>query len=258
MKRKPYPSDLSDREWAVLAPFFPEPPTVERPRTHSWRELFNAMRYVARTGCAWRSLPHDLPHWMTVYTYFRQWRESGFLAQLHDVLRDAARRKAGRQAKPSADSRRANRQDGGKRGPRGYDAGKKMMGRKRHILVDTLGFIHYLYVTPADVLDRAAAYDLLEVALAGPDEAPVVFADGGYAGDLVDWANDVFGARLEIVRKLGEGFVVLAKRWIVERTFAWLMKQRRLRADYEALPETTETWIALIMLGLYTRRLAET
>lgn len=102
MKRKPYPTDLSDREWATLAPFFPEPPTTGRPRKHSWRELFNAMRYVLRTGCAWRQMPHDLPHWKTVYTYFSRWRDDGFLARLHDALRDAARQKIGRKTKPSA------------------------------------------------------------------------------------------------------------------------------------------------------------
>ena len=134
-----------------------------------------------------------------------------------------------------------------------------MTGRKRHIMVDTQGYLHYLYVTPADVQDRAAAYDLLEVALvAGPaGRKPVVFADGGYAGELVAWARETFGARVEIVKKLGEGFRVLAKRWIVERTFAWLMKQRRLRVDYEALPETTEAWTLLTMLNIYTRRLAK-
>lgn len=131
-----------------------------------------------------------------------------------------------------------------------------MTGRKRHIMVDTQGFMHYLYITPADVQDRAAAYDLLDVALAGPDRPQVVFADGGYAGDLERWAREVFGARFEIVKKLDEGFVVLAKRWIVERTFAWLMKQRRMRCDYEALTKTTETWIQFSMLGLYSRRLA--
>lgn len=260
--RQVYPTDLNDTEWQMIKQYLPGEATTGRPRKHSWREILNGIFYILRSGGAWRMMPHDLPPWKTVYHYFRLWRTEGMWEALNTVLREAVRIKAGKAAEPSAaiiDSQSAKTVEGGEE--RGYDAGKKVNGRKRHLLVDTLGLILLVTVTAGNIQDREGAKLLLRLLLArisGWCRLQLFWADGGYRGSLIDWVTHNFGWTLQIVDKLGDqrGFQVLPKRWIVERTFSWLNRQRRLGKDYERLPQTSEAFIYVAMIRLMLKRLA--
>jgi putative transposase len=208
----------------------------------------------------WRQLPHDLPPWGTVWDYFRAWRIDGTWMRIHDKLREMVRVRAGREAQPSAsiiDSQSVRTTEQG--GPRGYDGGKKVNGRKSHVLVDTLGLLLSVVVHPADIQDRDGARLLLATIVGHFSRLLVIWGGGGYAGQLIEWVAQTFGPapRLEIVPKL-EGqheFTVLRWRWIAERTFGWLGRYRRLSKDYERLPETGENWIRVAMTSVMLRRL---
>jgi putative transposase len=221
----------------------------------------DAILYVACSGCSWRMLPHDFAPWQTVYGYFRRWRQQGIWQTTHDVLVLMLRLHAGKQTNPTAgiiDSQSVKVAD--QAGPRGFDAGKKINGRKRHVLVDTLGLILAVVVTPASVQDRDGARLLLGFLQHCFSRLRVIWADGGYAGHLVEWLwhlRHYRRLRLEIVRRGADqrGFQVLPKRWIVERTFGWLMKYRRLRCDYEQLTANSEAMIYIAMTRLMLRRL---
>lgn len=256
-----YSSSISDQQFALIKDFFPRPCSTGRPLIHQRHTILNAIFYVIRTGCAWRLLPHDFPPWPTVYGYFRQWRQSGLWEIIHDTLVKVVRHSHGKDTNPTAailDSQSVKTAD--QCGERGYDAGKKIKGRKRHLLVDTLGMILQVVVTPAAVQDRDGARLVLAMLVHWFSRLRVVWADGGYAGTLVEWLWQLRCHRkicLEIVKRNEKqvGFAVLPKRWIVERTFGWLMKNRRLRCDYEQQTQTSETMIRVAMIRLMLRRL---
>lgn len=258
--REQYPTDLTDEQWHVLEPMIPPEKHGGRPRTVDMREVVNAILYILRTGCQWRNLPHDFPPWGTVSWYFWLWCNDGTWTRIHDKLREMVRTEAGREAEPSAaimDSQSVKTTEQG--GPRGYDAAKNVSGRKRHLLVDTMGLILLVLVHPADVQDRDGARLLLAMLVGNSfSRLQLVWADAGYAGQLIGWVGRLFASRLrlEIVRRMEEHrFSVVRKRWIVERTFGWLGRCRRLSKDYEALAGTSENWIRMAMIGVMVRRL---
>lgn len=258
MERKPYPTDISDEQWLLLETMLPPPANRGRKRTVDLREIINAIFYILRTGCAWRMLPHDFPAWQTVYYYFRKWRERELFAQINTELREDVRVKEGREPTPSAaiiDSQSVKTSEQG--GERGFDAGKKVNGRKRHILVDTIGLLLMVVVHQASIQDRDGAKLVLEKVKGLFPRLKLIWADGGYAGCLIDFVKEQFQFLLEIVKRSDDlkGFQVLPRRWVVERTLAWLSHNRRLSKDYEALPQTSESFVYLAMIRLMLKRL---
>ena len=261
MTRKIYLTDLSEAEWHRLSRLVPGPKPGGRPLKYSRRAILNAIFYLVRAGCAWRMLPKDLPPWQIVYHYFRSWTQSGWWQHLHDHLRGQVRAQEGRRPQPSAgilDSQSVR--TASPTTERGFDAGKKITGRKRHLLVDTLGLVWLLMVHPADIQDRDGARMLLVSLNAFCWRLRLIWADGGYAGALVNWVAHMrhrAPIRLEIVKRNDktQGFVVLPKRWIVERTFGWLSRSRRLCKDYETSVTHSEAMVLIAMSHLMLKRL---
>ena len=258
--RKPYPSDLTDEEWSLLAPALPPPVAAGAPRTTVLREVVNAILYRLHNGCAWRALPHDLPPEGTVRDYFHRWRRSGLWERINDTFRRRVRQAEGREEEPSAgivdsQSAKGTRTSGSK----GYDAGKKVKGTKRHLLVDTLGLLLCVVVHPANIQDRDGAKLVLRKAGNSFPRLRLIWADGGYAGKLIDWVLSVCGWLLTIVKRCDtvKGWVLLPRRWVVERTFGWLSQCRALARDYEFHPQTSEALIQVAMIHLMLRRLAK-
>lgn len=263
-----YPSSsMTDAQWVVVEPLLPPPGNAAgrggRPEKHPRRVILDAIFYVVRGGIAWRQLPADFPPAMTVYDLFRRWARTGVWTRVHDGLRDLVRVHAGRDPLPTAaiiDSQTVRGADTVPSTSAGYDAGKKTKGRKRHIAVDTMGLLLAVVVTAACIQDRDGAHRLLVALRARFCTIRHVWADGGYAGRLLSWAHQVLSFTVDIVKRTDtiSGFLVLPRRWVVERTFGWITKHRRCVRDYETLPEHHEAMVTIAMIMTMSRRLART
>jgi transposase len=254
-----YASDVTDEEWALIEAELPPAKKLGRPRTTELRAVINALLYMLTTGCQWRQLPKEFPPFSTVQRFFYRWRDDGLWQRINHDLVMRVREASGREASPSAgvvDSQSVKTTEAG--GPRGYDAGKKIKGRKRHLLTDTLGLPVAAVVHPADIQDRDGAPMVLAGARFLYPWLRHVFADGGYGGAKLATALDKIGDwTIEIVRRCdaATGFVLLPRRWVVERTLAWLNRNRRLAKDFEASLESALTWLFLASVKLLLRRL---
>jgi putative transposase len=288
MESKRYPTDLSDEEWCCIRPHLPEPAREGRPRLHGLRAILDAVFYVLKSGCPWRLLPREFPPWKTVYDWFRKWRIDGTWERLNAELRELLRTRLGRDPKPSAaivDSQSVRTTGvGGQQ--RGFDPAKKVEGRKRHLLVDTEGLVLQARVHSARVPDQDGIKLLLEPVSQRLGCLSHLWVAAGYQGRARRWAEEVLGVSVEVVHKPPKpvpeevakrwaeewakegkdvdwqrimppkGFRVLPRRWVVERTFAWICHNRRMAKDYERLCATGEAFVYAAMTRLMVRRLA--
>jgi transposase len=263
--RAAYPSDLSDARWALIEARLTawrqartDAGVGGRVAEHELREIFNAILYVNRTGIAWRYMPHDLPPWQTVYWYFKTWKDDGIFTDLNYRLNGLVRTKTGRQTEPTAsimDSQSIKTSTNVPTATQGIDAGKRIVGRKRGIITDTLGLLLVVIVTAASVSDNTIGLTLLDRATAAYPSLTKAWVDQGFRKKVVEHGATL-GVDVEVVTKDPQvkGFSVIKRRWVVERTLGWLMQHRRLARDYETLPETSATMIRIAMIDNLTRR----
>lgn len=262
MTRKPYPSDVTDEEWAFAAPYLTLMDEKAPQRDYSLREVYNGVRWVVRTGGAWRMMPHDLPPWAAIYQQLQRWLHAGVFETMAHDLRAILRLAEGRKAEPSAvilDSRTLqSTPESGARA--GYDGAKRKRGSKVHIAVDTLGHLLALYVTPASEQDRAqVAHLTAQVQAVTGESIELAYVDQGYTGEQPLQAAAQQGIQLEVVKlpEAKKGFILLPRRWVVERSFAWAARFRRLACDYERLPETLAGMHFLAFAILLLKRFVE-
>jgi transposase len=260
MKIAFYDSSLTDGQWQLLEPMLPKPGKTGRPPIHR-RKIIDAILYIVKGGVQWRLLPSDFPCWKTVYHIFRKWTVDNTWESLNGRLRAQVREQEGKRCRPTAailDSQSVKSDSHG--GKVGYDAGKKIKGRKRHILVDTLGLLLGIVVTPADSTERDGAQALLQRTLAVFTWLRLLWVDGGYTGPaFAQWVRNLRSKlEVEVVKRSDDasGFQVLPRRWVVERTFGWFMRHRRLVRDYERSEASAEAWAYIAMIRIQLRRLA--
>jgi putative transposase len=264
-EREAYPSDLTDAEWKILEPLIPAIAEEAENVIYERREIVNGILYVLRSGCPWRLMPHDLPAWGTVYWYFRIWRREGIWNQALESLRKQMRKAQGRDEEPSAaviDSQ-SIKTSAVRGSEKGYDAGKQIWGRKRHLIVDTEGNLMEVKVTGADNSDLQGGKKVVELLKERFPRMQLLWGDSHYGGQFLEWVKEHLGWDVQTVRRLGTvrdakliepktktkaskgGFAVLPKRWVVERSFAWITRWRRLARDHEGLPQTCEAFIKI-------------
>lgn len=257
-KTKRYPTDLTNEEWAQIEPFLPKPARRGRKPKVALREILNAIRYLARTGCGWRMLPKDFPPWQTVYWWFRRFVRSLLFQTIHDIALMMDREAHGRSPQPTGGVIDSQSVKAPSAKARGYDAGKKIVGRKRHITVDTDGRLLMINLTTADISDSAGAQQILDAIRKRWPWLKHLFADGAYdRTQLMDKA-EFLNFVIEVIRRSDDqkGFKVLPRRWVVERTFGWMMRWRRLVRDYEQRIDVSEAMIQVAMGANLIRRIA--
>ncbi len=257
--RQSYDTDLIDEQWSKIASLYPKVNHRRRPRTIDFREITNAILYLVRAGCSWRLLPHDFPKWQTVYYYFRRWQQEGLWQKIHDTLRAEIRVQAGRNVEPTAAIADTQSIKTGYHGlSKGFDGGKLIKGRKRHVIVDVMGLLLAVMVHSASIQERRG-FKLLSFKIRHLfPKLKVIWVDGGYDGQpLKLWVQRWFNWLVETIQRNQDtkGFEVLPKRWVVERTFGWFGRYLRLSKDYEYLPTTSEAMIYIAMINLMLRRL---